>query len=87
MLNLTSPERQTLLGPLVVGCVLGTFVALASWGFDSEYSHINGWDMAMNAAGAFAATLAIATVPLGVLPIVIQRFRRWHGSAADDEGR
>ena len=87
MLNLTAPERQTLLGPLVVGCVLGTFVALASWGFDSEYCHINRWHMAMNAAGAFAAALALATVPLGVLPIVIHRFRRRHGSAADDAGR
>ena len=87
MLNLTASERQTLAGPLVVGCILGAFAALASWGFDSEYSHINGWQMAMNAAGAFAAGLTIATVPLGVFPIVIQRFRQRPASAADDEGR
>lgn len=87
MLNLTASERQALLGPLVVGCVLGAFVGLASWGFDSEYSHVDRWRMALNAAGAFAAALAIATVPLGILPIVIQRFRRRHGSIADDDGR
>lgn len=87
MLNLTASERQAMLGPLVVGLVLGGFVGLASWGFDSEYSHIDGWRMALNAAGAFAAALSIATVPLGILPIVIRRFRRRHGSAAGDEGR
>lgn len=87
MLNLTMSERQALLGPLVVGCVLGSVVGLASWGFDAEYSHIDRWRMALNAAAAFAAALAIATVPLGILPIVIQRLRRRYGSTADDECR
>ena len=87
MLSLTASGKASQLGPLVVGCVLGGFVGLACWGFDSEYSHIDEWRMALNAACAFAAAVAIATVPLGILPIVIQRFRRRHGSAADDAGR
>lgn len=87
MLNLTESERQALIGPLVVGCVLGAFVGLASWGFDGEYSHIDLWRMTLNALGAFAAGLTIATVPLGILPVVINRFRRRHGSTADEEMR
>jgi Mg/Co/Ni transporter MgtE len=87
MLKLTEFERQVLIGPLVVGCVLGAFVGLASWGFDSEYSRIHGWRMALNASGWFSAALAIATLPLGILPIVTQRFGRRHGSTADGEGR
>ena len=87
MLKLNASERQTLMGPLVIGCVLGAFVALATWGFDSEYSHTDGWRMALNATGVFAAALGIATVPMGILPIMVQRLRRRHGSAADDEAR
>jgi hypothetical protein len=87
MLDLTESERQALVGPVVVGCVLGAFAALASLGFDSEYSHIDRWRMALNALGAFAAALAITTVPPGVLPVVIQRFRRRHGPTADEERR
>jgi len=68
-LKLTASERQALVGPLVIGCLLGAFVALASWGFDGEYSHIDRWRMTLNAVVAFVAAVAIAAVPLGVLPI------------------
>jgi len=73
MLNLTASERQTLTGPLVVGSVLGAFVGLASWGFDSEYAHIDRWHMAIHAFVAFLASISIAAVPLAVLPIAIRR--------------
>ena len=84
MLNLTASERQTFVGPLVVGCVLGAIVGLASWGFDSEYGHLDRWRMAVNALGAFLASIVVATVPLGVLPIAIRRLRQWRGSTQDE---
>lgn len=83
-MKLTASEKQALAGPIVVGCVLGAFVGLASWGFDSEYNHLDCWRMALNALGAFLASLAIAAVPLGVLPIAIQRLRQRKGSVADE---
>jgi Mg/Co/Ni transporter MgtE len=84
MLNLTASERQGLIGPLVVGCLLGALLALATWGFDSEYSHIDHWHMALDASFAFLAALAIAALPLGVLPIAIGRLNRRHRSASDE---
>lgn len=86
MLKLTASERQTLAGPSVIGGVLGMLVGLASYGFDGEYAHLDQWHMALDALGAFAAAFVVAAVPLGVLPIAIQRFRRRHESGADDEG-
>jgi Mg/Co/Ni transporter MgtE len=81
MLNLTASERQSLAGPLVVGCVLGAIVSLASWGFDSKYGRIDSWRMMVNALGAFLAAIVVATVPLGILPIAIHR----HPSPASAE--
>jgi len=84
MMKLTPTERQTLTGPLVVGCVLGAFVGLATWGFDSEYSHLDRWRMALDALVAFLASVSIATLPLAVLPIALQRLRKRKGSAASE---
>lgn len=76
MMKLTPSERQTLMGPLVVGCVLGAVVGAASWGFDSEYSHLDAWQMALDALAAFSAFLALVAGPLGILPVVVRRLRR-----------
>ena len=75
-MKLTPTERQTLLGPLVAGCVLGAAVALAVLGFDSEYRHLTPGQMALNACVAFVASVAIAVVPLGLLPIAVRRLRQ-----------
>ncbi|MBV8657274.1 MAG: hypothetical protein JO142_05545 [Burkholderiales bacterium] len=86
MLKLNASERQSLVGPLVIGCLLGAFVALASWGFDSEYSHIDRWRMTLNAVADFVVSVAIAMVPLGILPIAIRRLHQRLNSAPDGEG-
>ena len=85
MPRLTPSEKQTLTGPVTVGCVLGAFVALASWGFDSEYRHIDHWRMALNALIAFSMGLAVSVVPLGLAPIAIQRLRGRNRSIDDEE--
>lgn len=84
MLNLTASERQTLTGPLVLGSVLGAFVGLASWGFDSEYAHIDHWHMAIHALVSCLASVSVAALPLAVLPIAIQRLRRARGSTQEE---
>ena len=84
MTKLTTAERQTLTGPVVIGCILGAFVGLASWGFDSEYGHFDHWRMALNAALAFFASFALALVPLAVLPIAFRRLRQRKQSTANE---
>ena len=80
MLKLTSSERETLTGPLVIGCVLGAFVGFASWGFDSEYGHLGHLRMLLNALAAFLVSLVIVTVPFGVLPVAAGGRQRRKGS-------
>ncbi|MFG6458500.1 hypothetical protein [Roseateles sp. BYS96W] len=80
MFKLTSSERETLAGPLVVGCVLGAFVGFASWGFDSEYEQLGHLRMLLNALTAFLVSLVIVNVPFGVLPIAALRRQRRKGS-------
>ena len=84
MMKLTSSERQTLVGPCAIGCLLGLVVGLASWAFDSEYNHNGYWQMALNASVAFLASVAVATVPLGILPIVVRRVRLRRRAAAGE---
>jgi len=73
---MTPTERQTLLGPLVAGCVLGAVVALAVLGFDSEYRQLTPGQMALHAAVAFVASVALTVVPLGLLPVAVKRLRQ-----------
>jgi len=87
MLKLTMSERQALTVPLVIGCLLGALAPLASRGFDSEYSHIDRWQMTLDAAAAFLATLTIAVAPLGLLPIAMRRLHQRRGSAPGQDRR
>lgn len=80
MLKLTSSEWETLTGPLVIGCVLGAFVGLVSWGFDSEYRHLGHLRMLLNALTAFLVSLVIVTVPFVVLPVAARRRQQRKGS-------
>jgi len=83
MKKLTSSERQAPTGPLVVGSLLGALAGLASWGFDSEYSYLDHWRMALNASLEFLTFLAIAVVPLAAIPMVLERLRQRKRSASD----
>jgi len=85
MLKLTSTERQTLAGPLAVGCGIGVLAGLASWGLESEYTNLGHWRMFVDALGAFLASLAVTTIPLGLLPITVHRLQERRSSAAGEE--
>jgi Sec-independent protein secretion pathway component TatC len=79
-MTLSPSEKQTLIGPLVVGCLLGAFVAYAVFAFASEFELQNGesidkWQTAAEAFFAFLVAAAATVGLLGVLPIVVQRWR------------
>lgn len=83
MQRLSASEKETLAGPLAVGCLLGAIVAIASWGFDGEYRHLESWPLALNALVAFATSVLLVVVPLGILPVVVRRLRRPTDSRID----
>ncbi len=74
-MKLTRSERQTLTGPAVVGCVLGLVVGFVTLAFDSDYGNLTRWGVALDVVASFSATVAIAMVTLGLLPIAVHRLR------------
>lgn len=84
-MKLSPFEKQTLIGPLVVGGLLGTFVAYAVFAFASEYRLQNGdsldtWQTVAEAGFAFLVAVFSTVGLLGVLPIAVQRWRAKGGS-------
>lgn len=79
-MTLSPSERQTLIGPLVVGCIFGAFAGYAVFAFASEYTLQNGsnsdfWRTALEAAIAFLVAAGVTVGVLGVLPILVGRWR------------
>ena len=76
-MRLSISEKQTLIGPLVVGCLFGAFVAFAVFAFASEYKSLVGswWQTVAEAGLAFLAAMIGTVCLLGVLPIAVQRLR------------
>jgi Mg/Co/Ni transporter MgtE len=79
-MTLSPSEKQTLIGPLVVGCLLGAFCAYAVFAFASEYRLQNGdsidtWQTAAEAVFAFFVAAVSTAGLLGVLPIAVHRWR------------
>ena len=76
-MNLSSGERQSLIGPLVVGCLLGAFVAFAIVAFYSEVSLQSGrvgWVRVLaEAAIGFLLSVLCTVGSLGVLPVLLHR--------------
>ena len=80
-MQITTEEKQSLTGPLVVGCLFGLLAAVAVVAFASEYkaslyqhSFFPFWlQIAGEAAFAFLCVVAGCVLSLGVLPLVIHR--------------
>ena len=84
---LTVEEKQILVGPTVVGCLLGAFAAYAVFAFASEYQFqstapASDWATAGEAAVAFVVCVAGTVGVLGCVPIAIGRFRSHRNSDA-----
>jgi hypothetical protein len=79
-MTLSQSEQQTLIGPLVVGSLLGAFVAYAVFAFASEYrlqnvEPIYEWQTVAEAVFAFSVAVVSTVGLLGVLPITVHRWR------------
>lgn len=80
-MRLSKNEKQTLLGPLVIGVLCGAFAALASLAFDSEYGpHLYAGSpyslttiSITNGVLAFVSVVGGIVLLFGVLPIVLPR--------------
>jgi hypothetical protein len=78
--KLTVEEKQSLLGPAVIGCLLGAFAAYAVFAFASEYAVQEAtsptfWATAGEASLAFAVCVAGTVGFLGLAPLAIGRLR------------
>ena len=78
--KLTAEEKQSLLGPTVVGCLLGAFAAYAVFAFASEYqlqasTAPTFWATAAEASLAFVLCVAGTVGLLGFAPLAIGRLR------------
>ena len=83
-MTLSPAEKQTLIGPLVVGCLLGAFCAYAVFAFSIEYKlqngdSVDGWQTAAEAVVAFLVAVVSTVGLLGVLPIAVHRWRAKSG--------
>lgn len=77
-MTLSPLEKKTLVGPLVVGCLLGAFVAYAVFAFASELALQDGkiidkWKTAAEAVFAFLVVTVSTVGLLGILPKVVRR--------------
>ena len=77
---LTASELQNLIGPTVVGCILGGFAAYAVFAFASEYELQSAiapgtLQTATEAGLAFVVCVLGTVAILGLLPVLIARRR------------
>ena len=85
--KLTVEEKESLLGPTVVGCLLGTFAAYSVFAFASEYQLQAGtaatfWATAGEASLAFAICVAGTVGLFGFAPLAVGRLRSRRNSDA-----
>jgi hypothetical protein len=78
--RLTVEEKQSLLGPTVVGCLFGAFAVYVVFAFASEYqlqasTAPTFWGTAADASLAFLVCVAGTVGLLGFAPLVIGRLR------------
>jgi hypothetical protein len=76
-MHLSPSEKQALVGPAVVGSLLGVFVAYAVFAFASEYELqgiATSWAQTMLEAVLGFLLAALATIGvLGLLPVAVHR--------------
>ena len=87
LLKLSVEERQSLLGPAVIGCLLGAFAAYAVFAFAAEFRLQSGsaqtfWATAGEACLAFVLCVAGTVGLLGLAPVAIGRLMARRGSDA-----
>lgn len=78
-MKLSKSERETLIGPAMVGSIVGIFAAVCTIAFNSEYGSVtlSEWPTARDAMLSFLAGLFLAFFPFGVAPVLIARFHAY----------
>lgn len=81
-MKLSRSERETLVGPAVVGIVVGIFFAVCTVAFNSEYKPAvsSDWSTTSDAVLSFLGGLLLAFLPFGLAPVLIGRLRSSAGS-------
>ncbi len=73
-MKITQSERNTLLGPTVVGILAGAFSAFCVVAFDSDYGGtMQVWQRVLRAVLGFSGGFLVAFGPFGLLPILVAR--------------
>jgi hypothetical protein len=73
-MKITPSERDTLLGPAVIGVLVGAFVAFSVVAFDSDYGGtIQVWQRIVRVMLGFFGGFLLAFVPFGLLPVLATR--------------
>lgn len=83
-LNLSPDERRSLVGPAVVGAILGLLLVLGTLAFASDYREASVWvaswprwaDLTLQCITSFGLAVLGCVIPLGVLPLVVRRWGR-----------
>jgi hypothetical protein len=73
-MKITPSERDALLGPTVIGVLVGAFAAFCVVAFDSDYGGtIEVWQRVFRAMLGFFGGFLIAFMPFGLLPVLVTR--------------
>jgi hypothetical protein len=76
-MKITPSERSTLLGPTVVGILVGAFAAFCVVGFDGDYGGtMQVWQRILKAVLGFFGGFLVAFGPFGLLPVLDTRLMR-----------
>lgn len=70
-------ERETLVGPAVVGIVVGIFFAVCTVAFNSEYKPAasSDWSTISDVMLGFLTGFFLAFLPFGLVPVLIGRLK------------
>ena len=73
-MKINPSERDTLLGPAVVGLLVGAVSAFCVVAFDSDYGGtMQLWQKILRATLGFFGGFLVAFGPFGLLPILVAR--------------
>jgi hypothetical protein len=74
-------ERETLIGPAVVGVVVGILFAICNVAFNSDYKAApsSGWSTISDTMLSFLVGFLSAFVPFGLAPVLIGRAKSGAG--------
>jgi hypothetical protein len=81
-MKLSQHERQALIGPAVVGIVVGILFAVCTVAFNSDYKPAahSGWLATSDVMLSFAGGFLLAFLPFGLAPVLVGRIRTDKGS-------